>query len=139
MTPSPRLRLGKDTLPLIPCSGAKHEGNTLSNARSILAALDPARAAALATARAALRRQARVDERTRMPAYLRYAGHLYQHGATAIGNAFTAGQPILIVSGGYGLLHADEPIGMYDKPFVLSDWPADLLGGCLAWISTEQN
>lgn len=125
------LQLFKDTLLLIPCSGAKQRGSRPSNALSILSALGPARAAALANARAALRKKVLVDEKTLMPAYLRYSGQLYKHGSTSIGGAVAAGQRVSIVSGGYGLLLADEPIGMYEKRFALSDWPGGLLEGCI--------
>lgn len=125
------LQLFKDTLLIIPCSGAKQWGSKPSHALSILSALDPARAAALAHARAVLREQAKVDEKTLMPAYLRYSGQLYEYGSTSIGEAIAAGQRVLIVSGGYGLLLADEPIGMYEKRFALSDWPGGLLEGCI--------
>ena len=128
---SPLLQLFKDTLLLIPCSGAKRPGSKLSNALPILWVLDPSLAAALANARAALREKARVDERTLMAAYLRYSGQLYEHASTSIGRAVAAGQRVLIVSGGYGLLLVDEPIGMYEKRFVLSDWPRGLLEGCI--------
>src|SRR5438445_537829 len=35
------------------------------------------------------------------------------------------------ISGAYGLLLADEPIGTYDRHFSLADWPGGLLEGCL--------
>lgn len=132
MNTSPLLQLFKDTLLLIPCSGDKQRGSKPSNGLSILSALDPARAAALADARAALREKARVDEKTLMPAYLRYSGQLYKHGSTFIGGAVAARQRVLIVSGAYGLLLADEAIGMYQKRFALSDWPVGLLEGCIS-------
>jgi hypothetical protein len=72
-----------------------------------------------------------LDEETLMPAYLRYAGQLYKHGSTPIGEAVAAGQRVLIVSGAYGILRADEPIGMYEKRFALSDWPGGLLEECM--------
>lgn len=131
MNTSLLLQLFKDTLLLVPCSGAKQRGSKPSKALSILSALDPARAAALANARATLREKALVDEKTLMPAYLRYSGQLYEHGSTSIGRAVAAGQRVLIVSGGYGLLLADEPIGMYEKRFALFDWPGGLLEGCI--------
>lgn len=131
MNTSPSLLPFKDTLLLIPCSGSKQRGSKPSDAPSILSSLEPARAAALANARAALREKARVDEKTLMPAYLRYAGQLYEHASTSIGGAVAAGQRVLIVSGGYGVLIADEPIGMYEKRFALSDWPRGLLEGCI--------
>jgi hypothetical protein len=128
---SPLLQLSKDTLLIIPCSGAKRPGSKPTNALSILSALDPVRAVALAKARAALRENASVDEGTIMPAYLRYYGQLYKHAATFIGRAVDSGKRVLIVSGGYGLLLADEPIGTYEKWFTLSDWPGDLLEECI--------
>jgi hypothetical protein len=131
MNTSPLLQLSKDTLLVIPCSGAKQPGSKPGNALSILSEIDPARAARLATARAALRARAQVDEKTLMPAYRRYAGQLYEHGANSIGAALAAGRRILIVSGGYGLLLAVEAIGMYEKRFALSDWPRGLLEECL--------
>ena len=125
------LQLFKDTLLLLPCSGAKQCGSKPSHAVSILSTLDPARAAALSNARAALRVKAKVDEKTLMPAYLRYSGELYQHGSESIGRAVAAGGRVLIISGGYGLLLADEPIGMYDRRFALSEWPTGLLEDCI--------
>ena len=140
MNTSPRLQLFKDTLLLIPCSKTKQHRSKPSNAASILSALDPARAAALANARAKLSekikeekkpKEAPVDEKTLMPAYLRYSGQLYKHCSADIGAALAVGRRVLIVSGGYGLLLADEPIGMYEKRFTLSDWPGGLLEGCI--------
>jgi hypothetical protein len=131
MNASPLLQLSKDTVLVIPCSGAKQPGSKPGNALSILSELDPACAARLATARAALRARAQVNEKTLMPAYLRYAGQLYEHGANSIGEALAAGRRILIVSGRYGLLLAGQAIGMYEKRFALSDWPRGLLAECL--------
>jgi hypothetical protein len=85
----------------------------------------------LENARVALREKALVDEKTLMPAYLRYSGQLYEYGSTSIGEAVAAGQRVLIVSGGYGLLLADEPIGTYNWQFALSDWNGDLLEACI--------
>jgi hypothetical protein len=66
-----------------------------------------------------------------MPALLRYSGQLYKHGSASIGRAVAAGQRVLIVSGGYGLILANEPIGWYERRFHLSDWPHDLLEECI--------
>jgi hypothetical protein len=123
-------QLSQDTLLVIPCSGAKQRGSKPANAVSILSEVDSALATKLSTARAALRARAQVDETTLMPAYLRYAGQLYEHASKSIGAAVAAGQRVLVVSGGYGLLLADEPIGMYEKRFSLSDWPSGLLEEC---------
>jgi hypothetical protein len=39
---------------------------------------------------------------------------------------------VVILSGGYGLLRADEPIGAYNKVLSRSDWPPGLLESLLA-------
>jgi hypothetical protein len=137
METSPVLPLSKDTMLILPCSGAKHSGHSPANGQSIVSKLDPPRATALAAARAALREKARVDEKTLMPAYVRYSGQLYEHGSKSIGTALGNGYQIMIVSGGYGLVLANEPIGIYDKSFVLSDWPCGLLEGCLLYHARQ--
>lgn len=131
MNTSPLLQLFKDTLLLIQCSKRKQCGSKPRKALSILSMLNPALTAELARARADLRVKAQVDEKTLMPAYLRYSGQLFKYGSTSIGRAVAAGQRVLIVSGGYGLLLADEPIGMYNRRFALSDWPSCLLEECI--------
>jgi hypothetical protein len=125
------LLMSEKTLLVIPCSGAKRPGYKSTAPRSILSALDPANAVALANARQALSQIASINEETVMPAYLRYHGQLYQQCSASIGRVITTGQRVLIVSGGYGLLVADEPIGLYDKRFALSDWPMGLLETCI--------
>jgi hypothetical protein len=124
------LRLSKNTLLLTPCSGAKKPGSHACSARSILSDLGRPNAAKLKAARTALRERTHVDE-TLMPAYLRYSGQLYKHGSKSIGAAVAAGYRVLIVSGCYGLLSANEPIGWYEKEFHLRDWPFGLLEECL--------
>jgi hypothetical protein len=37
----------------------------------------------------------------------------------------------VIISGGYGIARAEEPIGWYDKVLQLNDWPARLLESAL--------
>ena len=70
------------------------------------------------------------DERRLMPAWRRYTGTFYQHAAAALAEAAATGN-LLIVSGGYGLVRADEPIGLYNKVFKLHDWPRGLLEALL--------
>jgi hypothetical protein len=135
MNTFPVLQLCKDTLLIVPCSGAKRIGTGPQKGASITSTLDTVRATALNAARHGLRERALVDETTLMPAYLRYSGELYEHGARSIGTAVAAGFQVLIVSGGYGLLLASEPIGIYEKTFVLSDWPAGLLEDCLLYYA----
>jgi hypothetical protein len=97
---------------------------------SILSELDSARVR-LSKARAELRTKAHVDETTLTPAHRRYAGHLYQYASESIAVALAEGRHVVVVSGGYGLLLADEPIGAYERRFVLSDWPNGVLEECL--------
>ena len=66
-----------------------------------------------------------------MPAWRRYIGALYTAAAPALEQAVESERPQLILSGGYGLLLANEPIGAYDRAFSASDWPQGLLEDCL--------
>jgi hypothetical protein len=70
-----------------------------------------------------------------LPAWQRYTGTLYATAGTALRQAMEDGSPIVIVSGGYGLLLADEPIGAYNRMFKLADWPRGLLEDCLVALS----
>jgi len=38
---------------------------------------------------------------------------------------------VAIISGGYGIVRASEPIGWYDKVLRLADWPAGVLESAL--------
>lgn len=62
-----------------------------------------------------------------MPAWRRYNGGFYAKAGDRLRDAVAREAPLLILSGGYGLLHPREPIGDYDKVMRLSDWPAGLL------------
>jgi hypothetical protein len=68
-----------------------------------------------------------VDETSLIPAWQRYNGSLYRAGRDAIKAALEAGVHMIIVSGGYGLVLAAEPIGCYEAVFKNSWWPDQLL------------
>jgi len=125
------LELSSKTLLILPCSGAKRAGSERCTEVSIMKTLDPAHFAALSEGRVALRKVAHINEQTLMPAYRRYSGYLYGQCEATLDSAVSDGQPILILSGGYGLLLANEPIGTYEKVFKLSDWPKGLLESCI--------
>jgi hypothetical protein len=125
------LRLSRRMLVLLPCSGAKAKGSAPSQGRSILDHLEPSLGRRLGEAREVVRERALVDS-TAMAACKRYTGELYVRAAGPVLRATEAGQPILIVSGGYGLVEPTEPIGHYDKALDLGDWPAGLLEDCIA-------
>jgi hypothetical protein len=84
-------------------------------------------ATALVQARRRVLAAARADESKLLPAWRRYSrGHFYTQAGLALPQAVKVAN-VLILSGGYGLLHADEPIGNYDMPFKPTDWPRGLL------------
>lgn len=119
------------TLVVIPCSSDKRQRNASTVPVSILDRIDARLGTALATARAAIRERARVDERTLMPAFQRYSGEFYEHGADAVRGTLSRGARVVIISGGYGLLLAEERIGEYDYQFSPARWPRGLLQECL--------
>ena len=116
------------TLFIIPCSSAKKSPQEAPGAGpSLLDALSPALAQRLKHARDATRSRAHVNETTLAPAWQRYDGTLYRTAAQALADIQDCRLDMLIVSGGYGLVLAAEPIGIYDAIFHLSSWPRGLL------------
>jgi GNAT superfamily N-acetyltransferase len=53
----------------------------------------------------------------------------------ALGHAVRSQHPVVIISGGYGLVVAEEPIGKYNRVFSLADWPPGLLEACLVTVT----
>jgi hypothetical protein len=84
----------------------------------------------LREARSRVLTSARADTAHVLPAWRRYTGTFYRHARPALAHAVTSGH-VVIISGGYGIVRADEPIGWYDKVLQLSDWPAGLLESAL--------
>jgi hypothetical protein len=122
----------RNALMVLPCSGRKIDGGRRGlDGPSILDLLGSELSARLREARRRLAGHARLDESALFPAYERYTGTLYQSAGPHLANAVRAGRPVIIVSGGYGLVLAEEPIGIYDRAFSLSDWPRGLLEDCL--------
>ena len=128
------------TLFVLPCSGSKSSyppGHREAGER-ILEALPPELAAELLSARASVRVRAEVDETTLVPAWKRYSGTLYQCAGAALAEAVEADRKILILSGGYGVVLATEPIGYYEAVFKPSWWPRGLLERVLcAYAASE--
>nr|WP_246480987.1 YaaA family protein [Amycolatopsis umgeniensis] len=77
-------------------------------------------------ARADVLAKSKVEDGGLRPAWLRYSGHFYRNVDGALGEAVEHGRT-LILSGGYGILRADEPIPYYDRKLRLSDWPTGVL------------
>ena len=65
-----------------------------------------------------------------LPAWLRYTGTFYQHARPALADAVNRGH-VAIISGGYGIVRAEEHIGWYDRQLNLADWPRDVLESAL--------
>jgi hypothetical protein len=118
-------------LTVIPCSakkahtGYQNEGSRLTND------LKPDTARQLLDARERLRERARVDESTLLPAWIRYTGSLYESARESLASAVDRGEHILILSGGYGVVKVDEPIGWYEAVLNLAWWPRGLLERCI--------
>ena len=110
-----------ETLLVIPCSKGKRSGGESSTREPSPWPPD------LLAARQANLEKAKADERQLMPAWLRYTGGFYSTAGSELGDAVARDTPLLILSGGYGVLHAEEPIGDYNKILRLTDWPGGLL------------
>jgi len=120
----------RSTLMIIPCSGAKAEfPNMCVTGPTILATLPSELAKRLIEARRAAARWAGVDERTCVPAWQRYDGTLYRAVRGELTKSVAHGDAchLMIVSGGYGVVLAQEPIGMYEAVFRKARWPDGLL------------
>lgn len=77
-------------------------------------------------ARAEVLTRSKVDGGGLRPAWLRYTGNFYRNVGGALGEAAASGR-LLILSGGYGILRAEEPISSYDRKLKLGDWPPGVL------------
>jgi hypothetical protein len=106
-------------------SGYHDEGSRLTND------LLPDTARQLLVARGQLRDQAKVDESTLLPAWMRYTGLLYESARESLASAIDHGEHILIISGGYGVVKVEEPIGWYEAILNLAWWPRGLLERCI--------
>ena len=118
-----------DTVVIIPCSARKCGGGSTARGPSILDDLPAPIADELRS-----RREDLVGDTTRddqlMPAVARYDGNLFRQLDFET-------QPIplerlLILSGGYGVVRADEPIAHYNIRFSCKDWPGALVSRAVA-------
>jgi hypothetical protein len=117
---------------VISCSGKKVPGGVPGVAAHASVDLLPdGLAERLVTARARIAHRARVDESRLLPAWQRYAGAFYSTAMSAFRSASATNRPMIILSGGYGVLVPNDLIGRYDRMFSLGDWPVGLLQDCL--------
>jgi hypothetical protein len=116
------------TLLVIPCSGTKQGQNgNGETGSSIVDSLPPTLAEELLEARRLVKEKIAIDESTLVPARQRYCGSLYSSAGQALDDLSESGSHIVILTGGYGLVVATEPIGMYDQVFKPSWWPHRIL------------
>jgi hypothetical protein len=126
------------TLLIIPCSGAKIQGgHGLEVSGGIVQHLPEPLASRLLVARQRMRSVSFTNESELLPAAERYAGSFYKAAGASIRDCINAGGHIIIISGGYGLLTPDEPVGVYDAVFKRQDWPPGLLESALAIYAQE--
>jgi len=125
------LRAETDLL-ILPCSGSKRSCGGASRAGpSLLDALPHCVATRLAEARTVVSERASLDETSLLPAWQRYTGTLYAAAGSALKSLLDRGVRVLILSGGYGVVLAEEPIGTYEAVFKSSWWPKMLLQNVL--------
>lgn len=129
-TPFRELRF-VDSMIVVPCSGAKSRGNATPKSKSVVEALPRDLARELSDRRRLNAVSANVDESTLLPAAERYDGTFYTAGRSAIRNLADQGARVLMISGGYGLVLANESIGMYEQVFRPAMWPTRLIERCL--------
>lgn len=137
--PAPSAPVNTDRcLFVLPCSARKASHGTVDlDGPSVLDMLPAELGSRLAKARAALAPAAHLDEARLLPANMRYNGTFYATSGRALEHSITGQGPVVIISGGYGLVLSHEPIGTYDRRFALSDWPRSLLEDCLIAIAAR--
>jgi hypothetical protein len=116
----------RGALVVVACSADKARGGRVPGAASTAGAWPET----LLAARARVLASAQAEVSAVLPAWRRYTGTFYQKAGHALADAATTGH-LVIISGGYGVVSAREPIGWYDKQLRLSDWPPGLLESAL--------
>jgi len=132
----PKLRL-EQTMFVLPCSERKAPSAGIRRGPSVTRFLPRNLARELMAQRTRNAEKTGIDESTLEPAIDRYDGTLYQTGRSAIGKLMEKGAHLLIFSGGYVVVLATEPIGMYDSRFRPSMWHDRIVERCLAAYAEE--
>ncbi len=120
-------------------SGAKRDCRDTEEAGPAITQSLPADLAAeLLEARARVKRLVAFDEQRPIPAWQRYDGALYGAGRRALADLMAAGIHVIILSGGYGAVLAQEPIGRYEARLKPSWWPNHLIERVLIAYAQRQ-
>ena len=131
-----------DTLIIIPCSKGKRDGSEpYGEGGTLLGELPDALARRLAAARVAVANASHLDESALMPAWRRYAGALYQNAnlGHAVDQEASWLRRLLILSGGYGVVRAMDPIGTYNLAMAAARWPRGLLQEVIETYARRQH
>ena len=116
------------TMLIIPCSSVKRDcADPGAAGATITQNLPTDLAAELIEARSRAKTLAPFDERKLIPAWQRYDGALYAAGRQALADLMAAGNHVIILSGGYGAVLAEEPIGQYGAHLNPAWWPNRLI------------
>lgn len=126
------------TVIVFPCSKCKWSGALPTGNRSITDVLPAALVTELQTARMHAAEKARLDTSALRPAWRRYKGVAYQSAETALEDAVQRQAHVIILSGGYGLVQATDPVGYYEAEMKKSWWPNSLIGRCLAAYAKQR-
>jgi hypothetical protein len=110
---------------IITCSASKRSGGQAPSSED-----DNQWAPELREARTRVLSSSTLEMARVLPAWRRYTGSFYRDANPALAEAVTHGH-VLIISGGYGILHAGELIGWYDRQLNLADWPRGVLESAL--------
>jgi hypothetical protein len=115
----------KRCLLIVTCSARKQPGGQAPDGKQ-----DNRWAPELGEARSQVLSSSKLDMARVLPAWRRYTGTFYQCANPALADAVVHGH-VLIISGGYGILRAEELIGWYDRQLNLADWPRGVLESAL--------
>ncbi len=116
------------TLIVVPCSKGKARGGSDARSPGIADELPDELRVELLSARRRVAQPAKLDDSHLLPAWQRYTGECYQ--TEAVAQAVALGAHALVISGGYGIVLATEPIGWYNRTLHLGDWDRRLLERC---------
>ena len=121
------------TLLVVPCTRKKAKSaECIEAGPGIEESLPSDLATQLSHARSENREPAGINEQTLIPAWKRYQGSFYRTACAALKKVEKERLHLLILSGGYGVVLAGEPIGFYDAPLNLCRWPGRVLEEVLA-------
>lgn len=116
------------TLIVLPCSDAKRECSSAgAEGDGIERHLPQELAEELRQARQQIKTRVGFSEDVLVAAWQRYDGTLYQTARPALAGLIEAGAHIVILSGGYGVVLASEPIGTYNTVLKPGWWPDRIL------------